>query len=66
MENKKESGLGFINGWYGGGIDFPLVYGLGGGLDIWLGGGTKPLGGVFFVMLFLSSYSLLPFVLLES
>ena len=55
MENKKESGRGFINGWYGGGIDFPLVYGLGGGLDIWLGGGApKPLGGVFLVMLLLS------------
>ena len=63
MENKKESGRGFVNGWYGGGIDFPLVYGLGGGRDIWLGGGApgwlgggapKPLGGVFLVMLLLS------------
>ena len=48
----------------GGGIDFPLVYGLGGGLDIWLGGGApgrlgggapKPLGGVLLVMVLLSS-----------
>ena len=56
MENKKESGLGFINGWYGGGIDFPLVYGLGGGALWRLGGGApKPLGGVLLVMLLLSS-----------